>query len=168
MAKPEPRFSFIEVMDILGTSPARLIAVAEGRPDDELHEPLEPGGWSARDILGHLRACQRTWSSYLVRILDEDHPRFRYVSPRSTIRQTDFLTLPYRDSVEGFAVDRERLLARVRTLEPADLDRTASVKVSGGRVQEHTAFSYAHRMAEHEREHVEHLERVMTSGGPTV
>lgn len=150
-------------MAILEMSPARLRAVAAGRPDELLHEPLEPGGWSARDILGHLRACQRTWGAYLERILDEDHPTFRYQSPRSTIRRTDFLTLPYRDSLEGFAADRDRLLARLRTLGSADVDRVASVKVSGGRIQEHTAFSYAHRMAEHERDHVEHLEAALAS-----
>ena len=163
MAKPAPGFSFIEVMGILESSPIRLTAVAEGRADDVLHEPLEPGGWSARDILGHLRACQRTWSAYLVRILDEDHPTFRYVSPRSTIRGTDFLAMPYRTSVEGFTADRERLVGRLRSLEERDLQRSASVKVSGGGVQQHTAFFYAHRMAAHEGEHVEHLEAALAS-----
>jgi hypothetical protein len=163
MVRPPPGFSFIEVMGILETSPARLTAVAEGRPDDALHEPLEAGGWSARDILGHLRACQRTWGTYLERILDEDQPTFRYVSPRSTIRQTDFLALPYRVSIAGFSADRARLLARLRTLGSGELDRVASVKVSGGRTQRHTAFSYAARIAEHEREHVEHLESVFTA-----
>ena len=163
MAEPAPGFSFIEVMGILETSPARLTAVAEGRADDVLHEPLEPGGWSARDILGHLRACQRTWTAYLERILEEDHPTFRYESPRSTIRRTDFLTLPYRVSLDGFAAERARLVARLRSVDPADLERTATVKVSGGRVQQHTAFSYAHRMAEHEREHLEHLEGALSS-----
>lgn len=163
MVEPGPGFSFIEVMGILETSPARLKAVAEGRADDVLHEPLEPGGWSARDILGHLRACQRTWGAYFERILDEDHPTFRYVSPRTTIRRTDFLTLPYRDSLTGLAAERERLLARLRNLGPGDLDRVASVKVSGGRVQQHTAFYYVLRMAEHERDHVEHLEAALAS-----
>jgi uncharacterized damage-inducible protein DinB len=150
-------------MGILETSPARLTAAAAGKSDDVLQEPLESGGWSARDILGHLRACQRTWGANLERVLDEDHPTFRYQSPRSTIRRTDFLRLTYRESLEGFATDRERLLARLRTLGSRDLDRTASVKVSGGRIQEHTAFSYAHRLAEHERDHVEHLEEALAS-----
>lgn len=163
MAEPAPGFSFIEVMGILETGPARLTAIAAGLADDVLHEPLEPGGWSARDIVGHLRACQRTWGAYLVRILDEDHPTFRYVSPRSTIRQTDFLTLPYRVSMEGFAADRERFLSRVGALGSGDLHRVGSVKVSGGRIQEHTAFSYAHRMAEHEVDHVQHLEAALAS-----
>ena len=163
MATPARRFSFIEVLEILESSPGRLAAAADGRSEDALHEPFEPGGWSARDILGHLRACQRTWTRYLERILDEDHPTFRYESPRSTIRRTDLLALRYRDSLDGFTADRARLIGRLRQLAADELERTASVKVSGGRIQEHTAFSYAHRMTEHEREHVEHLERALSS-----
>ncbi|HSL76014.1 MAG TPA: DinB family protein [Candidatus Limnocylindrales bacterium] len=164
MAGSETRFSFIEVLDILGSSPRRLATAATGCSDDILHAPLEPGGWSARDILGHLRACQRTWSGYIERILDEDHPAFRYVSPRSTIRGTDFLTVPFRDSLAGFAADRAVLVARLHAVGSNELSRVATVKLSGGRIEEHTAFSYAHRMAEHEREHVEHVERALASG----
>ena len=166
VAKPRTRHTFsdiAEIVDVLETSPPRVAAAAEGRSDDALHEALEPGGWSARDIIGHLRACQRTWGAYLERILDQDHPTFRYESPRSTIRRTDFLTVPFRDSLERFARDRAPLVARLRTLGPTDLARVATVKVSGGRIQEHTAFSYAHRMAEHELEHVEHLEAILAS-----
>jgi hypothetical protein len=163
VGQPRPGFPFTDVLDILESSPARLAVAATGRTDDALHEPLESGGWSARDILGHLRACQRTWTGYLERILDEDHPSYRYESPRSTIRRTDFLTLSYGVSLERFAADRERLVARLRSIDPADLERTASVTVSGGRVQQHTAFSYVHRMAAHEREHVDHIERAMAT-----
>jgi hypothetical protein len=168
VGQPRQGSSLVEVLDILESSPARLAIAAAGRSDDALHQPLEPGGWSASDILGHLRACQRTWSGYLERILDEDHPSYRYESPRSTIRRTDYLTLPYGESLEGFAADRERLLARLRSIDPSVLDRTATVKLSGGRVQQHTAFSYAHRMAEHEREHVDHIERAMATDLHTV
>lgn len=163
MARPPTRFSFIEVLDILASSPGRLAAAAAGLPDVVLNEPLEPGGWSARDILGHLRACQRTWGTDFDRILDEDQPTYRYQSPRSTIRRTDFLMLPYRVSLDGFTADRARLVARLRSSDEGALERTATVKVSGGRIEQHTAFSYAHRMAEHERDHVDHLEAALSS-----
>jgi len=163
MARPEAASSLIEVLGILESSPGRLRAAAADRPDHVLHDPLEPGGWSARDILGHLRGCQRTWTAYLERILDEDHPTFRYESPRTAIRRTDLLTLPFHVSLDGFAEEREPLVLRLRSIDPADLERTATVKVSGGRVQQHTAFSYAHRLADHERNHVEHLEGALAS-----
>jgi hypothetical protein len=163
MAESGARFSFIDVLDILEASPRRLAAATDGVSPDPLHEPLEPGGWSARDILGHLRACDRTWGGYLERILDEDHPTFRYVSPRSSIRRTDLLSLPFHVSLDRFTIDRGRLLDRLHTVAPADLARVATVKLSGGRVEEQTALSYALRLAEHEREHVEDIERAMAA-----
>ena len=66
-------------------SPGRIADAAVGVSAHDLREPLEPGGWSARDILAHIRACDRTWGGYIERILGEDHPSFRAESPRTTI-----------------------------------------------------------------------------------
>ena len=153
----------VEVLEILGSNPTRLATTTAGVGPDALHEPLEPGGWSARDILAHLRACDRTWGAYIDRILDQDHPSFRYESPRGTIRKFGFLAVPFAESLDAFTVDRARRMDRLRDLGPAELARSASVKVSGGRVETWTAFGYAQRLVQHELEHVEHLEREMAS-----
>ena len=147
---------------MLEAAPARLTAATSNVPADDLLEPLEPGGWSARDVLAHVRACDRTWGGYLVRILDQDHPSFRAESPRSTISRYDFLTLPFGVSLEGFTTDRAGLMARLRAAGP-DLARTASVNLPGRGIEERSAAHYAHRLAEHEREHVQQIERAMAS-----
>ena len=162
MGEPEPRFSLTEVLDMLESAPGRIAAATSDVVADELIEPLEPGGWSARDVLGHVRACDRTWGGYIVRILDEDHPSFRAESPRSTIRRVDFLALPFGASLEGFAGDRARLIARLRAVG-ADLARSASVNLPGRGIEERTAAYYAHRLAEHEGEHVRQIERAMAA-----
>ena len=161
MGEPEPRFTFEEVLELLDNAPSRIEAATAGVPADELLAQLEPGGWSARDILGHIRACDRTWGGYLERILDENHPTFRAESPRSTIRKTDFLALSFAESLEGFMKDRAALVARIRTAGSDGLARAATVKLPGRGAEERTAFYYADRMAEHEREHVQHIERAM-------
>ncbi len=162
MAEPERHLTMAQVLDLLGAAPARIAAATAGVPEGDLVEPLEPGGWSARDILAHVRACDRTWGGYLVRILDEDHPSFRAESPRSTIRRFDFLTLPFGASLEGFAADRARLMARLHAVD-TNLERTASVTLPGRGTEERTAAYYAHRLADHEREHVRHIERAMAA-----
>ena len=161
MAEPEPRFTATEVFDMLEQAPARIAAATAGVSADDLLEPLESGGWSARDVLAHMRACHRTWGAYIDRILDTDHPAFRAESPRSTIRETDFLTLPFRALQDGFMAERAGLVDRLRAAGPDGLSRTATVKLPGRGAEERTAFYYAHRIAEHEREHVEHIERAM-------
>ena len=161
MGEPEPRFPWDEVLDMLESAPTRIAAATAGVPASHLVEPLEPGGWSARDILGHLRACDRTWGGYIDRILDEDHPSFLAESPRSTIRRTAFLTEPFGASLEAFTGERARLVARLRTADADTLARTATVTLPGRGVEERTAAHYTHRIVEHEREHVRQIERAM-------
>jgi hypothetical protein len=151
-----------EALEILETSPGRLSAAATGVPPDDLHEALEPGGWSARDILGHIRACDATWGGYIERILDEDHPSFRAESPRSTIHRTDYLEQPLAASLAAFTSDRARLIARLRAADVADFDRTAAVNIPARGVEDRSARYYVDRLADHEREHVHHIERKFT------
>lgn len=131
-----------------------------------MHEPLEAGGWSARDILGHIRACDRTWGGYIVRILDEQHPSFRAESPRSTIHRTDFLAQPFDDSLAAFTRDRARLMARLRAADAAgvdDLSRTAAVKIPGLGIEDRSVRYYVDRLADHEGQHVRQIEREISS-----
>ena len=163
MGEPATRFSLDEVVSMLEAAPSRIQAAMAGRSDAELVEPLEPGGWSARDVLGHVRACDRTWGAYVARILDEDHPSFRAESPRSTIRETDFLAVPFGASLRAFTDERARLVVRLRDAGTDRLARTALVTLPGRGKEERSAFHYAHRLAEHEQEHVLHLERSATA-----
>ena len=163
MAEPPPRFTYDEAVERLASAPRRIAAAMAGRSEDDLLEPLEPGGWSARDVLGHVRACDRTWGAYIARILDEDHPAYRAASPRSTIRETDFLAITFGDSLRAFTVDRARLVARLRDAGPGRLTRTALVTLAGRGKEERSAFYYADRLADHELEHVLQLERSATA-----
>ena len=158
MAEPQPRLARDEVLAILEAGPARIAAATSGVPASQLIEPLEPSGWSARDILGHLRACNRTWGGYINRILDEEHPSFRAESPRSSIHRTDFLRIPFDESLGGFTAERAAVMGRLQDRDA--LVRTGTVLLTGAGGGERSAFYYAHRMAEHEREHVRHIERV--------
>jgi hypothetical protein len=159
MAEPAPRFTFDEVIERLAGAPGRIAAATGARSEAALLEPLDPGGWSARDVLGHVRACDRTWGAYIAGILDEDQPAFRAASPRSTIRDTDYLDVPFGASLRAFTDDRARLVARLRDAGPDGLARTALVTLAGRGKEERTAFYYADRLADHELEHVQQLER---------
>ena len=163
MPEPTPRWSFEEVVSRLEAAPARIAAAMRDRSEAELLEPLEPGGWSARDVLGHVRACDRTWGGYIERILDEDYPSFRAASPRSTIRETDFLDVPFGASLRAFTHDRARLVARLREAGEVRLQRTALVALAGRGKEDRSAFYYADRLADHEDEHLQQLERSATA-----
>ena len=64
--------------------------------------PPEPGEWSARDVLAHLRACADVWGNYIMVILNEDQPTFKAVNPTTWIKQTNYLEQAFAPSLETF------------------------------------------------------------------
>ena len=71
--------------------------------------------------------------------------------------------MPFGASLAAFTRDRARLIARLRAADATTLARTATVSLPGRGREERTAAHYAHRIVEHEGEHVRTLERVMAA-----
>jgi hypothetical protein len=65
--------------------------------------------------------------------------------------------------LDGLAAERAALVARLRAGAPASLSRTASVRLPGRGIEDRTASYDAHGIAEHEPEHVQHIERSMAA-----
>jgi hypothetical protein len=80
---PGGSYSIEQVLTILGESPARIAELTAGLAPSKLHANPEPGEWSANDVLAHLRSCADVWGDYMRRILAEDQPAIRAVSPRT-------------------------------------------------------------------------------------
>jgi hypothetical protein len=128
----------------------------------QLHAAPGPDEWSANDVLAHLRCCADVWGGAIRRILDEDTPKFRAVSPRGWIKRTNYLQLEFATSFSAFEAQRADLLVLLQRLEPAKWLRSATVTRSGKVVTE-TVLSYADRLASHERHHLVQLERIAES-----
>jgi hypothetical protein len=60
------------IMDVLSTSPDRLVTLSDGLTPEQLLTEPEPGEWCARDVLAHILACQETWGGCAGRLLQED------------------------------------------------------------------------------------------------
>jgi hypothetical protein len=149
-----------QVLETLRATPVRLAELSDGLPEARLHAAPEPDAWSARDVLAHLRACADVWGGAMARLLDEDRPTFRAVSPRTWISGTDYLAQPFRASLGAFSGQRAELLALLEPLSPAQWTRTATV-TGAGRPLTPTVLSYAERMATHERSHVRQVARLL-------
>ncbi len=70
-----------QILTMLAATPSRLADLTEGLPPAQLPASPEPGEWSARDVLAHLRACAGMWGKYIVEILSEDRPTIKAVNP---------------------------------------------------------------------------------------
>ncbi len=126
----------------------------------QLLTPPEPGEWSARDVLAHLRACSDMWGKYIVVILSEDRPTFKAVNPTTWIKQTDYRQQEFKPSLQAFTSQRAGLLAVLKPLAPEAWSRTAMV-TGAGKPRERTVYTYAQWLANHEQSHCNQIEHIV-------
>jgi hypothetical protein len=144
----------------LPETPRRLAALTAGIAPAKLRTAPARGEWSAAEILAHLRACSDVWGDYIVRIITEDTPAWRALSPRTWIESTNYTELAFGPSLRSFTTQRTKLLAALDPLPLEAWSRTALVS-GGGPVYEQTALYYAERLARHERAHVNQIGRMV-------
>jgi hypothetical protein len=159
---PDKPLTVEQVLNVLAETPPRLAALTDGLTPAELRTAPDHDEWSATDVLAHLRSCADVWGGCIATILAEDMPAIRAVNPTTWIKSTDYPELEFRPSLQAFIAQRTDLLAVLEALPPADWSRAATV-TGAGRPLERTVFSFAQRLARHERSHVKQVGRIVTS-----
>jgi hypothetical protein len=144
---------------LLADNPQRIAALTAGKAPAHLRTALNDG-WSANDVLAHLRSCADVWGKFIAAMLAEDRPTLRGVDPRTWIKRTNYPELEFRSSFRSFAKQRADLLAVLEPLTNRAWSRGATV-TGGGSVRERTVHSYAQLLARHERTHVEQIGRIV-------
>ena len=166
-SRPQPRatVSDAEIQSVLATlagTPKEIARIASGRTASQLHRKPAADAWSAQEILAHVRACAEVWGRSISRMLAEDRPTIRYVSPRGWIKKTDYLQQDFRETLRKFSEQRAGLVTRLRKLPAGGWTRSATFTgTTSGR--DGTVLSYANRIAEHEVRHLDQLRRTLTS-----
>ena len=116
---------------MLGKAPSSIAeSVAQASPRRLRTNPT-PHEWSANGVIAHLRACADVWGGCIETILAEDEPTIRAVNPRTWIRNTDYLTKDFRDSLRAFTAQRADLMAVLEPLTPTNWSRHAIITGAG-------------------------------------
>ena len=116
--------------------------------------------WSVNEILAHLRACADVWGQGIQRMLNEDNPTIRYVSPRTYVKKTRYEALAFEGSFRAFREQRIMLLGLLKALPPESwLKQGIFTGTTRGKHQ--TVYSYARRIADHEHHHFTQIKRVI-------
>src|SRR5262245_5071936 len=148
------------VLTVLSETPQQIARVARGHSTQRLHRKPAADAWSAQEIVAHLRACAEVWGRSIDRMLAEDHPSIRYVSPRGWIKKTDYLQQSFRETLRAFAEQRATLVGTLSTLSASGWARGATFTgTTAGR--EATVLDYATRIADHEVGHLDQLRRTI-------
>jgi hypothetical protein len=148
-----------EIVVLLRESPSRIEQIIAGLTAAELCESPGPDTWSANELLAHLRSCADVWGGYIRRLIDEDRPKFRAVSPRGWVDRTNYRELEFEPSFRAFEAQRVELLTLLECLDSRDWSRSAQVTRSG-KVATETILSFAERLARHEHHHLDQFARI--------
>jgi DinB family protein len=148
------------VLTLLSDTPKQIARIARGSSDQQLHRRPDADAWSAQEVVAHLRACAEVWGRSIDRMLAEEHPTIRYVSPRGWIRKTNYLQVSFRDTVRAFSQERAVLVRTLSKLTASGWARGATFTATTlGRNA--TVLSYATRIADHEVRHLDQLRRTL-------
>lgn len=155
--------SIDEMLAILRETPGRLGELTRPLTETQLHAPPEPDTWSVNDVLAHLRACHDVLGGNALRIVAEDHPSWKGMSPRAWLKHTDYPSWSFRDAFAAFSRQRAELLAVLEPL-PADAwQRTATVTGMVGETYEYSVRYYVGWMSGHERTHLKKLPKTIAA-----
>ena len=147
-------------LTLLAATPGRIAGLTQGLTPAQLRTPPEPGEWSARDVLAHLRACSDMWGKYITLILSEDHPTYKAMNPTTWIKQTNYLEQEFGPSLQAFTTQRTELWRVLKPLPPEAWSRTATA-ITAGKPRQRTVRTYTQWLANHEGSHCKQIERIV-------
>jgi hypothetical protein len=137
----------------------RIEVVGKRLSAAKLKAPPEPGAWSPNEILWHIRATADEYGEHVARILDEDKPRWRHVSPRARMKKVHYNELPFAESFAAFKQQRADLIALLKKLPPKAWERLALVHVPYNNSEWRlTIHERVRGMAAHEQGHCTQME----------
>lgn len=147
-----------ELIESLASMPDRLEAAVAALGPRE----AAPGadGWSARELTGHLCDAARMWGARMRLAALEDRPQLEPYDQDAFVRLAAYRYIPAGELARQFRVVSEPTAAFLRGLQASDWER-AGIHDERGVL---TVREIAAIEAEHEREHVEQIERMARQG----
>lgn len=156
-----PHLTVEQTMEILRTTVPLLDELTRGVPQKRL-TTVTGYGWSVNDQLAHLRACHDVLGGNMLRIVREDHPAWKGMSPRAWQVKTDYFEWMFRPAFEAFRAQRAELLDVLEALPKPAWERTATVWAPPGVEYEYSTLYYGDWMARHERSHLKHMGQILS------
>jgi hypothetical protein len=153
----------------LAETPQRIEAACSQLSADELRVSATPGGWSPNEILWHIRATADVHGEHIARILEEDTPRWRHVSPRARMKKARYDELPFAESFAAFREQRAALVVRLEGLSAESWQRFAVVRVPHRNADWRLKLeALVSGMAQHENGHCDQIEAAVAALRPAI
>jgi hypothetical protein len=141
------------VLKRLRATPQHFKRAAAGLTDAQLRRQPDKDAWSLTELLAHLRGASDVQGGWIAKILADDTPTIRTVSPRTGMKKV--AGDEFAASLQAYTRQRAALVKTLAALEPADWSRTATF--TGTKVQVVTVFHLAIGIAAHEHGHFDQI-----------
>ncbi len=113
------------VIEALERAPGVVVPLVREMPEALRKRRPSPGKWSAHEHACHLAAVQPMFLERLALMVDQEHPTIRPYLPEKEHAEDVLLAVDLDEALRRFQRQRGELVARLRSLRPADWDRTA-------------------------------------------
>lgn len=142
-----------ELIDHIAAVPAGLRAAVAGLSAEQLDTSYREGGWTVRQVVHHLADSHLNAFSRFKLALTEDQPTIKPYDEQRWVETDDARTAPAELSLALIDALHARWTLLLRSLGPADFDRTLNHPDSGVQALSRTLQIYAW----HGRHHTAHI-----------
>jgi DinB superfamily len=149
--------------DILSAQRAAVTTIAEltaSVPEDALHRRPAPGKWSIVEIIAHLAEDELTSSWRYRQMIEHDGLPLSGFDQELWSRLGDYSSWTSRDALDMYRLLRLANVALLSRLTAAEWERSGNHAERGHM----TVRSLAAHMAEHDRNHIEQIKRILAGG----
>ena len=143
-------------LERLREAPIRIATATEGVDAARLHVRTTGEPWSVNDILAHVRSAADHRERYIDRMATGGHVTLSYTSPRSELRKTNYLDLPFGENLAAYRSKRANLVDRLATMPAEHWSRGSLI-----RDRPETVATYVDYLTEHEVSHCEQIEALL-------
>jgi hypothetical protein len=139
----------------------KLGRLVREHPNAEEWSGRQDDGWSAHDVLVHMRASSEILTPRIYQLLVRDYPPLPAFDERRWAEVASYASMSFADLFARIAITRYELIATLRRLSPADWQRT-------GLHEEHGEISIeaiVGHIAGHDEEHLAQIEELLRADG---
>jgi DinB superfamily len=140
----------------LANIPARIAGISSGWSSETLQRPPSPDGWSALEILAHLRASDAILVPRVYAILLRDEPSLLAFDERRWADLAQYMQFSFSTLLQHFALRRGELVEMLCQISSLDWERCGIHEVHGPQ----TIFVILTTLVEHEEEHCAQLSAI--------
>jgi len=145
------------IVEALERAPAIVIPLVREVPTDMLKRRPSPRKWSAHEHACHLALVHWLFFDRLDQMLASPAPVITPYDPGTSDPDDRLLKMDLEDSLEQYAEDRARLVARLRQLSDAEWTRTAE----HGEYSHYSVFIMFRHLALHDFLHAYRIEELL-------